>query len=64
MNLSQLPKWQKENPASEVLDTKEINDYIKYSMNALGGKSIEECYYAFFHRKKIETFLILIFYKH
>ena len=42
MNLSQLPKWQKENPASEVLDTKENNDYIKYSMNALGGKSIEE----------------------
>ena len=42
MNLSQLPKWQKENPASEVLDTKENNEYIKYSMAALGGKGAEE----------------------
>jgi hypothetical protein len=42
MNLSQLPKWQKENPASEVLDTKENNDYIKYSLVALGGKDKEE----------------------
>jgi hypothetical protein len=37
MNLSQLPKWQKENPASEVLDTKEHGQYMKYSMAALGG---------------------------
>ena len=42
MNLSQLPKWQKENPASEVLDTKENEEYIKYSMAALGGKGEEE----------------------
>jgi hypothetical protein len=42
MNLSQLPKWQKENPASEVLDTKENEEYIKYSMAALGGKGAEE----------------------
>ena len=42
MNLSQLPKWQKENPESEVLDTKENEEYIKYSMAALGGKGEEE----------------------
>ena len=42
MNLSQLPKWQKENPASEVLDTKENGEYIKYSMAALGGNNDEE----------------------
>lgn len=42
MNLSQLPKWQKENPESEVLDTKENNEYVKYSLAALGGKDKEE----------------------
>jgi hypothetical protein len=42
MNLSQLPKWQKENPESEILDTKENEEYIKYSMAALGGKGKEE----------------------
>ena len=42
MNLSQLPKWQKENPESEILDTKENEEYIKYSMAALGGKGEEE----------------------
>jgi hypothetical protein len=42
MNLSQLPKWQRENPESEVLDTKENEDYIRYSMAALGGKGEEE----------------------
>ena len=42
MNLSQLPKWQKENPASEILDTKEHDQYMKYSMAALGGKCQDE----------------------
>jgi len=42
MNLSQLPKWQKENPKSEILDTKENDQYVKYSLAALGGKSDEE----------------------
>jgi hypothetical protein len=42
MNLSQLPKWQKENPESEILDTKENNEYIKYSLVALGGKDQDE----------------------
>lgn len=42
MNLSQLPKWQKENPDSEILDTKENEEYIKYSMAALGGRGPEE----------------------
>ena len=37
MNLSQLPKWQKENPASEVLDTMEHNQYMKFAKAALGG---------------------------
>ena len=42
MNLSQLPRWQRENPASEVLDTKENNDYIKFSKAALGGNGDRE----------------------
>lgn len=42
MNLSQLPKWQKENPQSEILDTKENDQYVKYSMAALGGRGHEE----------------------
>ena len=37
MNLSQLPRWQRENPASEVLDTREHCQYMKYSLAALGG---------------------------
>jgi len=37
MNLSQLPKWQKENPESEVLDTKEHGQYMKFAKAALGG---------------------------
>ena len=42
MNLSQLPKWQKENPDSTILDTKDHDNYVKYSMAALGGKGEEE----------------------
>lgn len=42
MNLSQLPKWQRENPESEILDTKENNNYIKYSKAALGGFDDQE----------------------
>jgi len=42
MNLSQLPKWQKENPESEILDTKQHDQYVKYAMAALGGKGEEE----------------------
>ena len=37
INLSQLPKWQRENPASEILDTREHGQFMKYSMAALGG---------------------------
>ena len=36
-DLSQLPKWQKENPASEVLDTREHGQYMKFAKAALGG---------------------------
>ena len=42
MNLSQLPKWQKENPESEILDTKQNEEYVRYSMAALGGQCEEE----------------------
>ena len=42
MNLSQLPKWQKENPESEILDTKSHDEYMKYSMAALGGNCDKE----------------------
>ena len=42
MNLSQLPKWQKENPESEILDTYQNDNYIRYSMVALGGHGNDE----------------------
>ena len=42
MNLSQLPKWQKENPASEILDTQEHGQFMRYSMAALGGMGDKE----------------------
>jgi hypothetical protein len=42
MNLSQLPKWQKENPESEILDTRQNDEYIRYSMVALGGNGEDE----------------------
>jgi hypothetical protein len=42
MNLSQLPKWQQENPSSEILDTTEHDKYMKYSMAALGGLGEKE----------------------
>jgi hypothetical protein len=42
MNLSHLPKWQRENPASEVLDTKEHIQFMKYSKAALGGLGDKE----------------------
>ena len=42
MNLSQLPRWQKENPESEILDTKQNEQYIRYSIVALGGNGEDE----------------------
>lgn len=42
MNLSQLPKWQEQNPESEILDTKEHCQYMKYSLAALGGRGEDE----------------------
>ena len=42
MNLSQLPKWQQENPESEVLDTKEHDEYMKLAKSALGGMGDKE----------------------
>jgi hypothetical protein len=42
MNLSHLPKWQKENPASEILDTKEHGEYMKFAKAALGGMGEKE----------------------
>ena len=42
MNLSQLPKWQQDNPESEVLDTKEHGEYMKLAKSALGGMGDKE----------------------
>ena len=42
MNLSQLPLWKKQNPESTVIDTKQNDEYIKYSMAALGGRGDDE----------------------
>jgi hypothetical protein len=42
LNLSQLPLWQKDNPESEFLDTKQNEQYIRFSMVALGGNGEDE----------------------
>ena len=42
MNLSQLPRWQQDNPASEILDTKEHGEYMKFAKAALGGMGEKE----------------------
>ena len=42
MNLCQLPKWQQLNPNSAIIDTVENENYVKYSMAALGGRDNEE----------------------
>ena len=42
MNLCQLPKWQKLNPESAIIDTRQNEEYVQYSIAALGGKTQEE----------------------
>ena len=42
MNLCQLPKWQKLNPESAIIDTRQNEEYVQYSIAALGGKTEEE----------------------
>jgi len=42
MNLCQLPKWQKLNPESAIIDTVQNEEYIQYSIAALGGRTTEE----------------------
>ena len=42
MNLCQLPKWQKLNPESAIIDTIQNEEYIQYSIAALGGRTTEE----------------------
>ena len=37
MNLCQLPKWQSLNPESAIIDTKQNEEYVQYSMAALGA---------------------------
>uniref|UniRef100_A0A6C0JD95 C2H2-type domain-containing protein n=1 Tax=viral metagenome TaxID=1070528 RepID=A0A6C0JD95_9ZZZZ len=41
-NLQQLPAWQAENPDYKTLNTPENNEYMKISLNSLGGYSLEE----------------------
>jgi hypothetical protein len=42
-NLEQLPAWQAENPDYVTLDTPENNEFMKISLNSLGGyDSVEE----------------------
>jgi hypothetical protein len=41
-NLQQLPAWQAENPDYVISDTPENNEFIKISLNSLGGYSAEE----------------------
>jgi hypothetical protein len=41
-NLEQLPAWQAENPGYVTSDTPENNEFIKISLNSLGGYSEEE----------------------
>ena len=42
MNLCQLPKWQQLNPESAIIDTKQNEEYVQYSIAALGGRTDEE----------------------
>jgi hypothetical protein len=41
-NLSQLPKWQEENPQCVDINTKENESYLQLSLAALGGRTPEE----------------------
>ena len=41
-NLQQLPAWQAENPDYVISDTPENNEYMKISLNSLGGYTAEE----------------------
>jgi hypothetical protein len=42
MNLCQLPKWQQLNPESAIIDTRQNDEYVQYSIAALGGRTPEE----------------------
>jgi hypothetical protein len=42
LNLSQLQKWQEENPECTRIDTKQNEDYLHLSLVALGGQTQEE----------------------
>ena len=41
-NLQQLPAWQAENPDYVISDTPENNEFMKISLNSLGGYTAEE----------------------
>ena len=41
-NLSQLPKWQEENPQCVDINAKENQEYLQLSLVALGGRTPEE----------------------
>jgi len=41
-NLQMIPKWQEENPESRIIDSKESEELMEISLNALGGHDKKE----------------------
>ena len=41
-NLQMIPKWQEENPESRIIDSKESEELMEISLNALGGHEKKE----------------------
>ena len=41
-NIRMIPKWQEENPESRIMDTRQADELMEISINALGGKEEKE----------------------
>ena len=41
-NIRMIPKWQEENPESRFIDTKQADELMEISINALGGNEEKE----------------------
>ena len=41
-NIRMIPKWQEENPESRIMDTRQADEFMEISINALGGKEEKE----------------------
>jgi len=41
-NIRMIPKWQEENPESRIMDTRQADEFMEISINALGGHEEKE----------------------